>query len=234
MELKQEQLRSAELFAMLPKHAFEHVYEWVCRCGVFYEAQTNEILIRPGEAARYLYIVLDGYIQGTRYSIEGNELNSSAFSPAGNRLILCLSCITGTPVSNYYKATSPTKLLLIPRREYLNMIDQIPEFKDVVLRYVCLTSEQRLAHLYSIQYRRARHRITSYLLDQCRQANQTCGGFTLRLPASTEVIAQSLNLSRPAFSKELHAMEREGLVKIGYRFIQIPSIQRLQEIMQDT
>ncbi|HEY5467117.1 MAG TPA: Crp/Fnr family transcriptional regulator, partial [Clostridia bacterium] len=85
-----------------------------------------------------------------------------------------------------------------------------------------------------------RQKIAYYLLDidgdeRHRKAmggipsKRSSGPVSIRLPASKEVVSRLLAMPRPSFSRELINMEKDGLIHVNGRNIQILSPDRLEQ-----
>ena len=190
--------------------------------------EKGEILNAPGDYCAHMIIILQGAVKSLYYSETGEEISSNYFEEQGVRILLCIPCLSQVPLRSYYVASKRSHLLLIPRHDLLLAMDENPVFKDRILMYLCSISDRRLSHLYIIQHKRAAHRICSYLLEEY----QLQGTLEIKNFPSFDALANFLNLTRPAFSRELHAIERMGAITIDGKCITIQDLDALRTILE--
>lgn len=222
-----DSLRRLNLFAGLSNEAYESVLKRLTGNAKEKTLDRGEVLYSPGEYCEHMIIVLQGTVKSIWYSESGEEISSEYFKDTSTRILLCIPCIFPVPLRSYYITAVRSCLLFIPREDMLLAMDEVPAFKDQIIQHLCHISERRLSHLYIIQHKRAAHRICSYLLEEYSfQGTLTIDNFY-----SFEALANHLNLTRPAFSRELHALERAGVLTIQRKSITINSLEKLHEQM---
>jgi CRP-like cAMP-binding protein len=74
-----------------------------------------------------------------------------------------------------------------------------------------------------------RHKIAFYLLElRNGQHPGSTGSVTVELPVSKEVVAKLLAMPRPSFSRELIAMESDGLIEVKGRDVRLLDVATLE------
>lgn len=219
-------LRELFLFSGLTDEVYDVVYQQITANAKEKIVEKGEVLYTPEEPCGHMMVILQGMVKSIWYSNAGEGLASNYFrAPC---IVLVIPCLSQTRLRSYYVADMQSRLLFVPRADLVAAMDQNAAFKDQIIRHLCNISEQRLSHLYIIQRKRATHRICSYLLEEYR--------FEGRLQVdnfySFESLANYLNLTRPAFSKALHELERQGLLTVSRRCITINDLERMREMVE--
>lgn len=183
-------------------------------------ASAGEMIHKCGNHPTCLIIVERGVLQSVFYSTIGEEF--SPFYYADGACIFHIALLTGNPVNSFCTALGSTEYISIPREIYAEAINRFPGFQKSMLMHICKTSEHLVNHFVIVQMKRPRYKICKYLLSCC-----SADGAVYDLPFNMEKLAVYLNLARPTLSKELHAMEDDGLIKLFRGKIQILSIRSL-------
>ena len=227
MSTKSE-LRDVYMFHDLPDEVYENVYRMIIRNSRERIVQKGEVLASPGESPEHTFILLQGMVKSLWYSESGEDMPSTLFHVKGGRIFLIIPCISQAKLNSYYIAATKSRILLIPRDDLIQAMDEYPPFKDRVLLHLCRLSEARLMHIYMIQHKKASHRVSAYLIDRYRRSGSTC----IDDFYSIEALAGYLNLSRPALSRELNALERQGILELKRGSITVKDLEKLQGILQ--
>ena len=222
MSVKDE-LRRVFIFD-LADDVYENVYRLVIRNSKEQFFQKGELVASPGEYPEYIFILLDGMVKCLSYSEVGEDMPSTLFHSKGGRVFLIIPCISNAKLHSYYTAATKSRILLIPREDFITAMNSYPEFKDRIMMHLCRVSEARLMHMYMLEHKKASHRVRAYLLDRSsRMGSNIIDDFY-----SIEALAGYLNLSRPALSRELNAMEKQGVLELKRGCIIILDAEKLQ------
>ena len=219
-------LKQIAIFKDLSPKAFDEVSSFLTPFVEFRKVEHGESILTPGEVATHLVLVLEGVLRTVQYTGSGIELFSYYFT--GGNPVFLVACITGSKSVSYYLADRCSRLAYIPKNRFLEALEMNPAFKGSVLQYICVTSEALIRHLYTIQIKKARHRICNHLVNTCKD-----GIPSYEIPFNLEKLANYLNLARPTLSKELHLLQDEGVIELKRNLILISDLDMLYELLNE-
>ena len=129
MTLCTEELRTLELFKILPQSRLE----WVCDRVSQVKISKGEILVSEGDAERGLFILISGKIGITRYS-EGVEM------PLGQHIapefVGEIPILTDEPILVNLRALNECRVYELPREDFLELLHICRNFEVTIFRAV--------------------------------------------------------------------------------------------------
>ncbi len=180
----------------------------------------GEIIFMAGERLPGCYCVLEGQVKLTATSPNGAEKVIELLGPGRSFGEALMFIDRPAPVCAQAIERGAT-VLCIPKAVIFALIEGSGEF---VYRLLAGLS-QRLHHLimdleaFSLQS--SSQRVIGYLLMECGH-KASVEGICVVLPASKNVIASRLNLTPETFSRILHHLAQEGLIRVSGRQIELP------------
>jgi CRP-like cAMP-binding protein len=226
MPMTWKDLKQVSFFRDLSPKAFDEIITFLTPFVEFRTAVRGESLSTPDQIVTHLVLVLNGVARSVQYTNSGIELFSYYFTKG--QPVFLLSCITGTKSTSYYIADRRSYLAYIPRNRFLESLDMNSEFKDSLLKYICVTSEALIRHVYTIQMKKAKHRVCDHLVSMCKETESI-----YEIPFNMEKLARYLNLARPTLSKELHLLQEEGTIEIKKNNILISDLDMLYQSLNE-
>lgn len=184
------------------------------------------ILQRQNAKPEHLHILLQGAAKLKTVNIEGRE-HVIAVEKSGSVLTQILQLVTQAPYTAQIIITQPSRILSIPRREILVAMDRYPSFYRTIMQAILGRAASGVPMNEILRLNSARNRICSYLLLVCKEENN----FVFYHDYSISELADTLALSRTAFSKELHALEKMKLIRIGQNCLQLLDPAALEALM---
>lgn len=133
---------------------------------------------------------------------------------------------SATPL--YAQAIIPSELLCISNAAILTGIQQWPEMASVFLELACTRINQLLAGMYVCCLRNAHQRVNDFLLQNAQPVGRSRIQGIVSLLVSKSVVASSLNLTPETFSRELHALSGQGLIKVERTSIHVYDLEKLR------
>ena len=161
-------LKQVFIFRDLSPKSFDEIIAFLTPFVEFRTVVRGESLSTPDQLVTHLVLVLNGgstfraiYQLGNRAVLLLFHQGPARFSPFlhyryKNKFI-------------YYIADRRSYLAYIPRNRFLESLDMNSEFKDSLLKYVCVTSEALIRHVYTIQMKKAKHRVCDHLVSMCKE-----------------------------------------------------------------
>ncbi|MDP2240793.1 MAG: Crp/Fnr family transcriptional regulator [Burkholderiales bacterium] len=112
------------------------------------------------------------------------------------------------------------KLLRVEKEAVLDEVRRDPKFAQRVIESLCYRLHQRIMDLESFALRSGTERVVDYLLCQDLSATPS-GAMNITLPVKKGVIASRLNLTHEHFSRILHDLMNERLIKVEGRDVRV-------------
>jgi CRP/FNR family cyclic AMP-dependent transcriptional regulator len=189
--------------------------------------QRGEMLFRQGDAPGGLY----GLVKGT--------LKMSTLREDGKEAILAvletgiwfgeISLIDHQPRTHDATAVGAVEVLVLPA----DVFEQLMARVDFA-RAIAALLAGRIRLLYGIvedaTLRSTRARVARRLLMLARGGAAMSPQLLPRVPVSQEGLAMMLGITRQTLSKELQQLAAEGVIALGYGYIDIASAERLQRL----
>lgn len=191
----------------------------------------NEFIIRPGGAPSGIFYISTGLVKAYDITKYGDE-NLLIIRKAGEILGLTWA-ITGEDRQIIYTALAPTTVFRLDRTEFIEYIQEHPKVAlplvDMLVDMYRLHSER----IMNLEYRSVRERLVSFLLTTARRFGEpTSEGLIISVPLRHQDIASSISATRETTSRELAALERQGLVYNHQSIITLRDVERLRHYLE--
>jgi CRP/FNR family cyclic AMP-dependent transcriptional regulator len=191
-------------------------------------AQAELLRLRPGEM-----LFRQGDPPGGFFALLQGTLKASSVREDGREAILAvleagtwfgeISLIDGEPRTHDATAVGPVAVLMLAREDFDILMQQA-----VFARAIAAMLAARMRLLYGLvedaTLRSTRARIARRLLLLAR------GDLRPRVPVSQEGLAMMLGITRQTLSRELGKMVKQGLVQLGYGYIDVLSEEGLKQL----
>lgn len=168
---------------------------------------------------------------GGRAKIAVNEGGREAiFGVAGpGELIGELAAIEGSPRSTTVTTLEPVDALVIPRSDFLGVLNRRPRIALAILRVVA----RRLRYADAQRAQFATLDVAGRLAQRLLELSERFGheqehGIEIRLPFSQEELAGWVGASREAVSKAFQLLRTLGIVETGRRRVTVLDLEALQ------
>lgn len=202
----------------------------------------GEVIANEGDACPGIGIIVDGQVAMQKYTSSGDFATIELLSSGdifGEHLIFG----THKAYMNTIEAVTNAKIIFISREMLTSMLQQSPQ---VMQNFLTVLSDRVLSQnrrISLLSQKSLRQKISNYLLELLREQREAEAAEAMppqrtlvstqavELPVSKEVVARLLAMPRPSFSRELIAMERDGLIRVSGRVIWLLDIDGLERGM---
>jgi CRP/FNR family transcriptional regulator len=183
----------------------------------------NVVLFSEKDAARGIYIVLEGEIKISLNSSEGRRL-SLAIARRGEILGMA-STLAGSPYDVTTETLYPAKVAHIGRRDFLNFLTRHPEAYQVVIEELSRSVTRACDQLRTVGLSAtAPEKLARLLLDWSDNGQATeCGGRRFRFSMTHEEIGEFIGASRETVTRTLSNFKHRQLVSFRGSMLEIPS-----------
>lgn len=182
---------------------------------VFHIRKKDEIA-RQGTPCKYLYVLLKGKLRADIIDGSGNEViieyimaprafaTPHLFNTTDNRL----------PVT--FTALEESILLTASKESTFKLISEEP---NILRNFLCITgncNKCTVSRLNVLSHKNIRNRFVTYLFEHKRPE-----AVWITMLHNQAQLAEYLNVTRPALSKEINRMIKEGLIRIEDKTVEL-------------
>lgn len=185
-----------------------------------------ERLFEAGNLPAGVFCLKEGSIRIGIVADSGHERTIDVVLPGGTFGEAGIFKSSEAPV--YAQAIIQSDLLCISNETILTGIQQWPEIATVFLELACTRINQLLASMYVCCLRNAHQRVNDFLLQNALPVGGSPIQGIVSLLACKSVVASSLNLTPETFSRELHALSDQGLIKVERASIHVYDLEKLR------
>lgn len=174
----------------------------------FRKVATGKTIVAEGEACNGLYFVLDGTILATVRADDGSYTLSEELSAP---LVLQPERLFGMTqrFSRSFTTLSHCNILFLSKPQALQLVEKYEVFRLNILNIIT-TQSQRLGHQPLRQPpSNIRDKVVRFITDRCIYP---AGKKSLNI--KMEVLARLISESRLNLSRELHSMEKDGIISL--------------------
>ena len=160
-------------------------------------------LFHPGDTAKGFVIVLAGRVEVFLTGSSGRDILLYAVEPGGTCIQTTLGLLGGEDYSGEAVTASDCRLVLIPKGEFLTLMDRSAPFRAFVFSAFAQRMQGMMHVLERVAFQRVESRLAAALLDRAE------GG---RVPATHQDLATAIGSAREVISRRLEAFARSGWV----------------------
>ncbi|MES2316712.1 MAG: Crp/Fnr family transcriptional regulator [Pseudomonadota bacterium] len=217
------QLSANPWFAALP----QAIRETMVGQAELQRLQPGEMLFRQGDPPSGLYALTSGALKTSSLREDGREAILAVLEAGiwfGE-----ISLIDHQPRTHDATALGKVEVLLLPRVHFDALMEQA-----VFARAIAALLAGRIRLLYGIvedaTLRSARARVARRLLLLSHGDAAGMPQMRARVPVSQEGLAMMLGMSRQTLSKQLRELVNDGVIALGYGFIEVVSAAGLRRM----
>lgn len=182
-----------------------------------------------GEPAEAFFIAASGRVKLSRTGPQGREHVVEVIR-AGESFAL-MPVLEGGSYPVDATALSDAALVRIPREGFLRFLSRHPELHSRTSREVAERLRRFSSRLEEVSTRPVQARIASHILALAkREGTPLAPGIVVDLGATREVAAATVGTVREVFIRTLKSIEREGVVALRARKVEILDPSRLEEM----
>ena len=185
--------------------------------GIRRRWRNGDLLASYGQRMEHVSICLSGQYKVLLTSLDGQSHFMRLITEG--ELFGVPSALAGTPFPTDIVCEESGLTLDIPRSQLLVLLRQEPDLALSVIKSLAT----RVAEMFDVMEADLLPSLRSRVYKRLQRLAQFNGRPDrlghIELPLTQQDIAQSLNASRPRVQQELKRLEREGVIRLGYRRI---------------
>ena len=221
--LYQKILREHHLFAALNDAQITQLIEE----SQLVNLEKGAYVFRQGDPCNHFGFVISGSVKIYRLTPDGQE---KVFEVIGDRNTFAEAMMfmgTGTYVATA-QTVLPTQLLLLSNITYTRLLRENTETAMALLAALSVRMHQRLNEIEILSLKNATHRVIRYILAQALRSCSKCSTPSFELPMAKRLVAGHLSIQPETFSRIIHHLSDEGIIKVDGRLICILNRDRLE------
>jgi CRP-like cAMP-binding protein len=192
--------------------------------------ERGDFLWREGDAAEHLTILVKGKVKIVTHGETGDTILElfEEGEPVG-----AIAVYNYMPYPASAVCLEPVVLLLLPRREYFELLDRNPEFARAIIRELTKLVVAMARRLQELRGQKVDARIAQLFLTLAeRLGKEGKGGIEIPIQLTRQEIADLVGTTVESAIRVLSRWGREKIVISGENHFRIPSRDRLREIAE--
>lgn len=181
-----------------------------------------------GEVANFLPIILEGGVKMVRFPEVGKEIIIGVFH--SGEIFAIPPALDGSRFPATAIATMESKILLLPRKNFLSLMEVSTEFSSVIMARMCGLLRDRTETVEILAKPSAERRVASVLIRLSDDEIKANGARTIQ--HKRQDIAEMSGLTPETTIRAIRKLADKGLIKIVRGKIVIESTQPLREFVR--
>ncbi|WP_277465759.1 Crp/Fnr family transcriptional regulator [Parabacteroides sp. PF5-6] len=190
-----------------------------------YEIEKNEVILRQNTICRHLYILLKGKLRVDIIDALGNEvLIEHIVAPRA----------FATPHLFKKDGTLPATFTVMNEGIFFtatkeSVFSLISEHPDILKNFLCITgncTKCTVTRLHALSHKNVRSRFIVYLFEQKQPDTEV-----IEIEHNQVQLAEYLCVTRPALSKEINKLVKEGLIRIKGKKVELLQLAELKRMI---
>ena len=194
------------------------------------EHRRGEALWQEGDPAENLTLIVRGRVKIVRHAEAGDVILEifGEGEPAG-----AIAAYNGMPYPASAVCMESTVVLLLPRRDYFELLDRNPLLARAIIRELTRITLALTRKLEEMRGQRVETRIAQLFLTLARRmGRETPEGIEIPLQLSRQEVAEMVGTTTESAIRVLSRWGREGLLVTGEKRFLLPSRDRLRVVAE--
>ncbi len=220
-------LANVPIFSDLDKETLEKVL----KSGMLQSYKKNSVVLSEEEAGSALFVIVEGKLKVSRSSGDEKEvilamLNESDFFGE-------MSLLDGDARSATVTAIEDSKLFVIQRTEFLDLLMKYPEVSITLLTELTKRFRASSAKIKALSLKDAEGKVATVLLQLADDIGKIRQGIVEidHLPYQQE-LANMAGTSRETISRTLHSFAKKGLIELDGSRLRIIDYEKFKEMFE--
>lgn len=218
-------LVNVPIFSDLDKETLEKII----KSGVLQSYKKNSVVLSEEESGSALFVIAEGKVKVSRSSNDEKEvilgiLNESDFFGE-------MSLLDGMARSATVTAIEDSKLFVIQRTEFLDLLMKYPEISIALLTELTKRFRASSTKIKALSLKDAEGKVATVLLQLADDIGKIRQGIVEidHLPFQQE-LANMAGTSRETISRTLHSFAKKGLIELDGSKLRITDYEKFKEL----
>ena len=210
--------------------ASEEIVCYFEKAGNVRHIAKDEIVYLQGEVSPHIYLIAKGRV---RMFFIGNDGREITYQIVGEGQLIGESAFLGHAARpTTICAVNDVTLIVCQVKQLKPYMQESKELNEAILTLLTDNYDFLCAQVRRLTVYDRFQRVASYLLDQTEEDKPGVGIVNGILPYTHEELGVCLNLNRVTVTNVLNRFEKEGLVRLGRKKIQVVDRGGLREIIE--
>lgn len=207
---------SDDLTGLLQKYGRTHSYAG------------NEEVFGGGDKATFLPVVLSGSVKMIHFLEPGKEVIINIFHDG--EMFAVPPVFDGGQYPATAIAMEDARLLLIARKDFLNLLRESSEFSFAVIEWMCGMLREKTATIQNLATASPEHRVGNILL---RLASKELGQGPVKIPLRRQDIARMAGLTTETTIRAVRRLAEKRLITITHGKIIVDAAEQLRHHLEN-
>ncbi len=216
-----KELRQLYLFAGLTDQELAQIKQGIRQIKL----QEGEYLFKHGQQAERFFMLKEGHIKLLRLSFDGGEKVFEVISP-GQTFAEAIMFMPNAIYPVTAQAINNSLLLGFENKALIEILKKSSDTCFQIMFHMSKRLHMWINEIDHLTLQNATYRLLNYLLYQIPEEHKKAYEINFQIPK--HVIASRLSMTPETFSRILKCLNKEGLIKVKGKMIQIPNIDRLR------
>lgn len=217
-------LRRVDLFAGIGDHEMEEI----ALRSTMRTVDRGHVIVRPDESPEIMYVIKEGRVKVSRYSLDGREQILALLEPGD---VIGELALLREPEAVHVEAFEDTLVCGMHREDFLGLIRRQPELMLQVMKALAERLRAAEEEIVDLVFRNVPGRLASLLLRLAQAYGRaTPTGLRLDLRLTHHDIGAMIGATRETVTAVLSRLREEGILAFDQRHIVILDLERLRRL----
>ncbi|MBI4039935.1 Crp/Fnr family transcriptional regulator [Candidatus Daviesbacteria bacterium] len=198
-----------------------------------YTYKKGEVILRLDDVPSGIYLIEKGFVKVYTTTESGEEKIHIIYQKGD--LFPLIWVFLNTTKNVYYEALDKVTLRRIRQETFTNLIESDCKILMEVVKHLTYNLDVHIDRVDHLELTKAYPRLIAYLLFLAKRfgKNQS-DGTAISVPLTHKDIANSTNMARETASREMEALQKQGLIRYKGRLLTIKDIKKLEKELSQT
>jgi CRP/FNR family transcriptional regulator len=217
-------LRRVDLFAGIGDREMEEI----ALRSTMRTVDRGHVIVRPDESPEIIYVIKEGRVKVSRYSLDGREQILALLEPGD---VIGELALLREPEAVHVEAFEDTLVCGMHREDFLGLIRRQPELMLQVMKALAERLRAAEEEIVDLVFRNVPGRLASLLLRLAQAyGRETPTGLRLDLRLTHHDIGAMIGATRETVTAVLSRLREEGILAFDQRHIVILDLERLRRL----
>lgn len=222
-----EFLANVPIFSDLDKETIDKII----KSGVIQSYKKNSVILSEDDTGSALFVIAKGKVKISRRSNDDKEVILAILGESD--FFGEMSLLDGMTRSATVVAVEDSRLFIIQRSEFLDLLKKYPEVSIALLTELTKRLRQASMKIKALSLKDAEGKVATVLLQLADEVGKIRQGLVEieHLPYQQE-LANMAGTSRETISRTLHAFAKKGLVELDGSKLRIINYEKFKEMFE--
>jgi CRP/FNR family transcriptional regulator, cyclic AMP receptor protein len=188
----------------------------------------GRLIFSKGSPGRSMMAIISGSVRISTPSPAGPEIVLTILS--AGEVFGEIALIDGADRTADATAITDCDLLVLDHRDFIPFLERRADLCILLLKLFCQRLRQTDQQFEDAMFGRLDGRIAMTLVRLAHGAPPPVGKDCIALRITQQELAGMVGAARESVNKQLHVWQKEGVLRLGKRLIEIPDLDRLEEL----